>query len=224
MRDGPYRNVIREYEPGVWGIGTVPTFAIGQRGMIIRTSAGNILWDCITYLDDDTVDKVRKIGGIQVMAVSHPHFYTTMAEWAEAFGNVPILLNASDSEWVMRREPTIHFWTGRHELAPGVTLIQCGGHFPGSSVLHWAAGAGGRGVLFTGDTLQVGADRQSLSVMYSYPNYIPSPPEVVRQVAEALANVSFDRVYGMTWDRVISSNARACLDNMAWRQAHALKP
>lgn len=223
MRDGPYRNVIREYEPGVWGIGTIPTFAIGQRGMLIRTSAGNILWDCVTYLDEDTVEKVREIGGIQAMAISHPHFYTTMVEWSEAFGGMPILLNANDSEWVMRCGPTMHFWTGKHELAPGLTLIQCGGHFPGSSVLHWADGAAGRGVLFTGDTLQVGADRQSLSVMYSYPNYIPSPPEAVQHVAEALANVNFDRVYGMLWDRVIPSNARTCLDQMAWRQAHALR-
>jgi len=223
MRNGPYRNVLRDYEPGLVGIGTVPAFAIGQRALLLRTPEGNVLWDCMAYLDSDTVLAVRALGGVQAIAISHPHFYTTMVDWAEAFGGPPILLNAADSEWVMRCGPTMRFWSGVQEVVPGVTLVQCGGHFPGSSVLHWAGGAGGRGVLLAGDTLQVGADRQSLSVMYSYPNYIPPPPEAVQHVAEALAEFRFDRVYGMYWDRVISSGARTCLDHMAWRQAHAMR-
>jgi glyoxylase-like metal-dependent hydrolase (beta-lactamase superfamily II) len=38
-------------------------------------------------------------------------------------------------------------------LAGGITVLRLGGHFPGSAVLHWPDGAGGRGALFTGDTI-----------------------------------------------------------------------
>lgn len=33
-------------------------FAIGQRAILLLTPHGNVLWDCITYLDQETVDKV----------------------------------------------------------------------------------------------------------------------------------------------------------------------
>ncbi|WP_211230662.1 hypothetical protein [Alicyclobacillus herbarius] len=54
-----------------------------------------------------------------------------------------------------------------------VTLIHVGGHFAGSAVLHWKAGAEGKGVLLSGDTLSVSADLRWVSFMYSFPNRIP---------------------------------------------------
>ena len=52
-------------------------------------------------------------------------------------------------------------WSGTLAVLPSVTLIQYKGHFPGSTVTHWADGAGGAGVLLTGDTIFVtpGEDR-----------------------------------------------------------------
>src|SRR5262245_59284224 len=38
-------NAWRQHEPGIVGIGTQPTFAIGQRALLICTPNGNILWD-----------------------------------------------------------------------------------------------------------------------------------------------------------------------------------
>src|SRR5579864_5466531 len=46
-----HRNALYQESPGVWGIGTEPKFAIGQRGLLIQTSTGNILWDCISLID-----------------------------------------------------------------------------------------------------------------------------------------------------------------------------
>ena len=54
-----------------------------------------------------------------------------------------------------------------------MTLINTGGHFEGSQVLHWAAGCDGQGALLTGDTVTVVMDRRYVSFMYSYPNLIP---------------------------------------------------
>src|SRR6478735_4767450 len=49
MRRGDWRNEIREQDPGLVGIGTEPKFAIGQRALLVRSPAGNILWDCISF-------------------------------------------------------------------------------------------------------------------------------------------------------------------------------
>ncbi len=50
-----HHNGFRQYEPGLIGIGTTPKFAIGQRALLLLTPEGNILWDCITLIDDAIV-------------------------------------------------------------------------------------------------------------------------------------------------------------------------
>jgi len=197
-------NAYREHEPGVIGIGTQPNFAIGQRALLIRTLHGNVLWDCIAMLDDATVAIVKALGGISAIAISHPHFYTTMVEWSRAFGGVPIHLHAADRDWVMRPDPAIEFWEGEtRALLPDVTMIRGGGHFPGGSVLHWAKGAGGRGVLCSSDIATVATDRKFLTFMRSYPNFIPLSAPEVEGIAAALAPFRFDTIYGHYFDRVI---------------------
>ena len=74
-------NRIEEQEPGLVGIGTEPSFAIGQRALLV----GGVLWDCITLLDEETTRAVEREGGINTIAISHPHYYSAMVEWAERF-------------------------------------------------------------------------------------------------------------------------------------------
>jgi hypothetical protein len=76
MRRGDWKNVIREQEPNLIGIGTEPKFAIGERALLVRAPGGNILWDCISFLDAATIEAVRKLGGISAIAISHPHYYS----------------------------------------------------------------------------------------------------------------------------------------------------
>ena len=98
-----HQNEIRELEPErLWGIGTVPQFAIGQRALLVRTPAGNLLWDCISLVDDATVERIEALGGIDAIAVSHPHFYGSMVDWSRAFGGAPIYLHEAEREWVRR--------------------------------------------------------------------------------------------------------------------------
>src|SRR5690606_17773965 len=106
------RNSIRFEEPGMVGVGVEPHFAIGQRALLVRTPAGNILWDCVPLLDPALVEMVVALGGISAIAISHPHYYTSMVEWSRAFGDVPIHLHAADRKWVMRPDPSINFWDG----------------------------------------------------------------------------------------------------------------
>src|SRR5687768_15683368 len=150
-----YHNVIKPVEPGLTGIGTLPAFAIAQRALLLQTPGGNVLWDCISLLDDPTIAAVRALGGIATIAISHPHYYSAMIEWAHEF-DAPIYLHSAEREWVMRPDPAVRFWDGETQpLGDGLTLIRCGGHYAGGQVLHWAGGAGGKGVLLTGDIIQV---------------------------------------------------------------------
>jgi len=186
MRNAGYTNDFREHEPGLIGIGTRPHFGIGQRALLVQTPRGNALYDCITYIDDATVDRVRALGGVDAITVSHPHFYGTMIEWSHAFGGAPVYIPEADRQWVTRPDPAIQDWSGSVEVVPGLTLIQCGGHFAGSAALHWPEGAEGRGVLLTGDTIAVANDRHFVSFMWSYPNFLPLGASEVMRVVEAV--------------------------------------
>src|SRR6266567_4925716 len=146
QKDG-FHNTLRQLEPGLTGIGTEPTFAISQRALLVQTAQGNVLWDCISFLDDDTVAEVRQRGGIAAIAISHPHYYSSMVEWAERFDAL-IYLHEADRQWVMRPDKRVVFWTGEtHPLLSDLTLVRLGGHFQGGTVLHWPGGANGQGVL-----------------------------------------------------------------------------
>jgi glyoxylase-like metal-dependent hydrolase (beta-lactamase superfamily II) len=216
-------NAWREHEPGLFGIGTQPAFAIGQRALLVRTPHGNVLWDCISMLDAATGTQIKALGGLSAIAISHPHFYTTMAEWSRAFGDVPIHLHAADRAWVMRPTPAIRFWDGDTlTLSPEVTLIRCGGHFPGAACLHWAAGAAGKGVLLTADTATVTVDRKFLTFMRSYPNLIPLSANQVRGIGDALEPFAYDRIYGHYFDRIIPVGAKEAMRASVERYAAAV--
>lgn len=193
---GRHANTFSEIAPGITTISTEPKLGIGERAYLLRTEHGNVLWDCLAYLDDATIAAVRGHGGIAAIAISHPHFFTTMLEWSQAFGNTPIYLHASHAPWVMRSGAAVRFWEGETvEALPGVTLLRCGGHFPGSSVLHWPAAFGGSGALFTGDTIKVVADPRYVTFMYSYPNDIPLDAQTVRAIASVVEPLPFVRLY-----------------------------
>jgi hypothetical protein len=218
-----HENQVREEEPGLTGIGTTPKFGIGQRALLIQSPGGNVLWDCISLIDEATVEAVRKLGGLAAIAVSHPHYYSAMVEWSRAFGGVPIHLHAADREWVMRPDPAIEFWEGEtRALHGGMTLVRCGGHFEGGTVLHWPGEAGGRGVLLAGDILQVCQDRRHVSFMYSYPNYIPLPADAVRRAVAAVEPFAFDRIYGFMSGLAIMEDAKATVSRSADRYLKAI--
>jgi glyoxylase-like metal-dependent hydrolase (beta-lactamase superfamily II) len=217
-----HNNVFRVLEPGLIGIGTTPAFAIGQRALLVRTAEGNVLWDCISLLDRSTVELVRALGGIRAIAISHPHFYSSMVEWSRAF-DAPVHLHAADSSWVMRADPAISFWEGETlQMLGGLIAIRTGGHFEGGTVLYWPQGAGGAGALLSGDLIMVVPDPGHVSFMYSYPNLIPLGPEGVRKVVAAVAPYRFDRIYGAWWDRVVERDGKACVERSAARYLAAI--
>jgi hypothetical protein len=216
-------NSFRQYEPGLIGIGTQPAFAIGQRALLLTTPDGNILWDCIALLDDATVTLIKGLGGLKAIGISHPHFYTTMVEWARAF-DCPVHVHAADRQWIMRPDLAIKPWEGETlKLLPDVTMIRGGGHFPGGAMLHWAKGAEGRGVLFSSDIATITVDRKFFSFMRSYPNLIPLSAREVEGVARALAPFSYDRAYGHFFDRVMRTGAKQAMEKSVARYLAAIE-
>ncbi len=225
--DGGYQTAFHEYERGLIGIGTTPTFAIGQRALLLRTAGGNVLWDCIPRLDIATEQIIRALGGLKAIAISHPHYYSTMIEWSRAFGDPPIYLHADDREWVVRPDRAIEFWEGETLALPvgvagDLTLVRCGGHFPGGTVLHWAGGAENRGAVLTGDVIQVLAAGRGLSFMFSYPNLIPLSGAAVKRIEKALRPFAFARVYGAFWDRTVTANGKSLLRSTVGQYVAAL--
>ncbi len=217
-----HHNRIDEHEPGLTGIGTEPKFAIGQRALLVQSPGGNLLWDCVSLLDGATVDAVNALGGVRALAISHPHYYSSMVEWSRAF-DAPILLHEADREWVMRSDKSIEFWSGETKsLWDELTLIRCGGHFAGGQVLHWPAGVNGRGALLTGDIIQVVSDRRWVTFMYSYPNSIPLSTAKVQRIVDAVEPFAFERIYGAWWETIVADEAKAAVRRSAARYIQAI--
>ncbi len=217
-----HSNTWRMREPGLLGIGTTPAFAIGQRALLLlrppgEKGGGNILWDCISLLDEATATLVRGLGGIHAIAISHPHFYSAMVDWAHAFA-CPIWLHEADRAHVMRPDPALRFWSGpTHALADGITLINAPGHFDGGTMLHWRDGADGSGALLTGDIIQLVPDREKVSFMRSYPNLIALPARTVSAIEATVAPFAFDGLHGPFSDHGVVEGAKAAIAASAER-------
>ena len=182
-----------------------------------------MLWDCTPLVTDEAVARIKALGGLRAIAISHPHFYSSMVDWSDAFGGVPIHLHESNRDYVMRPSERVAYWQSETlDLGQGVTLIRSGGHFPGSSVLHWAAGAGSKGVLMTGDTIMVVPDTSWVSFMYSYPNLVPLPAREVRRIVSTVEPFAYDRIYSAWWDRVCAEDATARVEKSAERYIAAM--
>jgi len=201
------------------GIGTEPRFAIGQRALVVPSAIGNVLWECVTLLDDATAQAVEALGGLAAIAISHPHYHSAMVEWAHRF-DCPVLVHAADAEWLMRPDDAIELWDGDTRELGELTLLRLGGHFPGGTVLHRPGGAG---TLLSGDIVQVIPDRGWVSFMYSYPNLIPLPAAEVERMAAALEPYAFDAIQGAWWETTIPRDAKPIVRRSAERYVRALE-
>jgi hypothetical protein len=200
-----HRIRIDDGEPGLIGIGVEPSFAIGQRALL----GGGLLWDCLSLVDAEAERAVEAAGGMHSIAISHPHYYGAMVEWANRF-DARILLHEADREHIMRPSDRIELWSGdRFPIDDERELIRLGGHFAGGTICHWRTGAGGLGALLTGDIVQVVADRDWVSFMYSYPNLVPLPAAEVERIRGVLETLEFDRIYGAWWGRNVTDDAKA---------------
>ena len=196
-------------EPGLLGIGAGPPVGIGQLGKLVCGPGGAVLWDPPGFVDDAAVAAVREHGPVVGIVASHPHMFGAQVEWSRRLDGVPVYVNAADAVWVARPDSVIEYWSGTVDLTPELSVVQVGGHFPGSAVACWADGAAGRGVLLAGDTVFPNPDRRTVAFLRSYPNRIPLSGAVVQRMSDTLAGLRFDRIYGLFTNTIEADAAAA---------------
>lgn len=217
-----YTNNISKEENDLYKIKTEPKFGIGQTSYLIQDNGFNLLWDCISLIDDKTVSRIDELGGISAIALSHPHYYSTQVEWAEIF-QVPIYIHEDDKEWVVRDSKWIKLWSGESlQLTDNLILNRLGGHFKGGTVLNWTSGNHNKGILLTGDIIQVVSDTDWVSFMYSYPNLIPLPISKVEEISLRVTPLHFDRIYN-AFNKVVKTDGKNVVKKSAERYVKALK-
>ncbi|WP_144557485.1 hypothetical protein [Shouchella miscanthi] len=222
ISSGIYKNVLKDEENNVLSIKTVPNFGIGQTAYLVKDNHFNLLWDCITFLDKDTIQTIKKEGGIAAIALSHPHYYSSQVEWAETF-DCPIYIHEDDREWVTRSSEKIRYWSGETlQLTNNLVLQRIGGHFKGGTILEWKKGADGKGLLLTGDIIRIVADQNWVSLMYSYPNLIPLPIKTVKRIHKRINELQYERLYD-AFNRVIKSDAKNQVNLSITRYLSALE-
>jgi hypothetical protein len=218
---GDHASVLRDEEPGLTGVGVEPSFGIGQRALLVRTPGGNVLWDCVSLIDDAAREQILLLGGIAAIAMSHPHFYGANVEIADAF-DARILIPRADEQWIQRPSPRIELFDETAEPVPGITIMRIGGHFDGAAVLYWPHGSAGNGALLTGDTITVVPDRDWVSFMWSYPNLIPLDEATIRDIAGRVEGLRFDRIYGGWWGRNVVRDGPQAIRRSAERYIASL--
>jgi glyoxylase-like metal-dependent hydrolase (beta-lactamase superfamily II) len=207
-----YSVIVKQLKENLYELKMAPSFAIGQRALLVITPGGNILWDCIALINEPTIEFIKSKGGLKAIAFSHPHYYTTMNEWAEIF-NCPIYIHEKDKHWIFNKGEHVSLWSGEEkELWNSIRLINIGGHFPGSSIIHIPF-LSNEGTILCGDTFYISPSKKHAAVMYSYPNRIPLPLAEVQRIKKRMQNIKFDVLYGFYDYQNIYGNAKQIIEH-----------
>ena len=198
------------HDENITFIRTSPQVGIGERAILIKTPKGNVLWDCIAFIDDDTIKTVKAMGGLHAIVISHPHFYTTHIQWARAF-ECPVYIAEEDRKWTtMTSSHQVPLTEPSTTLLDGsVNIIKVGGHFPGSLVLlhnkrlfvadtimTTPAGVGEWHVDGVGNTRSKPPGLNSFSFMWSIPNMIPLSADEMKRMWDVIKKYEFTSTLG----------------------------
>jgi glyoxylase-like metal-dependent hydrolase (beta-lactamase superfamily II) len=201
-----YHTQINKITTGLYSIKTTPDFALANRAFIVQSAGGNILWDCVPYIDSNAIEFINSIGGLQAIAFSHPHYYSTMNEWATLFDCL-IYIHQNDSEWIIYRSEKIKHWSGDSlPLWDDISIKHTGGHFAGSCVLQVPA-LSPKGVLLSGDSLYISRSKRHIAVMHSYPNQILLSKNEFEAFDRKTKGLNFDTMYGAFDNQNLEGNA-----------------
>lgn len=173
--------------------------------MLIRTPAGNVLWDLIPFLDEETVQKVNDMGGLEAIVISHPHYYSTWADWSRTF-SCPVYVGQPDEKWLERIDTPgskICFLSKTYTPlieGSGITVILAGGHFPGSLLLHWNSNLFIADTIFTSpsamDPVPGKAGVISFTFFWSIPNRIPLHSNEILMIWRKVKVIDFENAFG----------------------------
>lgn len=203
--------IIKKINESLYELKMVPSFAIGQRALLVLSPSGNILWDCIALLNEPAIEFIKSKGGLKAIAFSHPHYYSTMNEWADIF-NCPIYIHQNDEQWIFNKSNHVRLWRGvEKELWDRIRIINVGGHFPGSSILLIPS-LSSDGTVLCSDTFYISPSRKHMTAMYSYPNRIPLPLQEIQRIKKQMLLLKFDTMHGFYDYQNIYSEAKLILE------------
>ncbi|WP_166996961.1 MBL fold metallo-hydrolase [Paramicrobacterium fandaimingii] len=205
---------VAQIDDRLWGI-SAPGVGIDQQGMLVQTNEGNLLFDVPGFIDTAAIERVRELGGIRHIVASHPHMYGAQSAWSAAFDDATIWVAEADAGWLGNATAAVRTWSEPFDVLPGIRLDQIGGHFPGSTIAHWADSAADQGVLFAGDAIFPTPDG-NVTFLRSYPNRIPLSPAVIRRMADHVQQFSFDVLYN-NFGACVPGDAAAIVQRSAER-------
>ena len=76
--DKSHSNLFKKLPNQIYEICISPAFGIRQHAILICIEHGNVLWDCVSLLDDVTIDIITQLRGIPTIAINHLHSYAFM--------------------------------------------------------------------------------------------------------------------------------------------------
>ena len=176
-----------EVEPGVWRFWNDPVDGIGSSGYLLQTAGGNLAFEGCAVYSTAALDTIARLGGVQVLAASHPHSYGAIWQLQDRF-NPELALHPGDLNWSAALCVNWPF-DEQLEPLPGLELHLTAGHFDGHTVLFDRA----RKILFCGDCLKFELDRldprraTTISAHKAFVRGIPLTPNELRRYRDRLS-------------------------------------
>lgn len=183
----------REAIPGVWEFWSTPRFGLDSHGWLLTYPDGNVAFEAGVFYDEVQLRQIERLGGVRILAASHPHGYGAMWQLQDRF-RPELLIQKEDLRWTKAFRVTWPY-DEVFEIRPGLTLYHTGGHYEGHAVLHDAP----RRALFCGDALKIDFDPDGTAARISchkaYHKQIPLSRDEARRYREVMARLDFTSVF-----------------------------
>lgn len=182
-----------EAMPGIVGFSCEPAFGLGSTGWLLLREEGNIAFEGAPFYTPEALDEIERLGGIGILAGSHPHGFGALWQLAERF-DPTVVIHRDGLRYTKAFRVS---WPADdvHALAPGLTMVATQGHYEGHAVLHDAPGR----ALFCGDCLKVDLDGEgrpvALSCHKGFHYQIPLSHDEIRRYRAVFAELDFDHVF-----------------------------
>ena len=183
----------RQVAENLWAFTTTPALGLAGTGWLIVRPEGNIAFEAAPYYSKAMLAQIEALGGIAILAASHPHGYGALFQLQRAFDPPVLAIHKDDLQYTKGFRVTAPY-DDTLELAPGYTLHHVGGHYAGQAALHDAPGRR----LFCGDMFKIDQDEAGRSTHVSshkaFHKNIPLTHGELRQYRDAIAPLAFDAV------------------------------
>ncbi len=210
----------KEVLPGIIGFSCQPKLGLGSTGWLLLREDGNVAFEAAPHYSVEALAQIEKLGGIRVLASSHPHGYGALWQLAERFRPI-VTVHRQDLRYTKAFRVT---WPADdvHQIASGLTLYHTGGHYEGHSVLfderHQA--------LFCGDALKIDFDPSgqptAVSCHKGFHYEIPLSHDELRKYHQVFSRLPFERAFTPFEyaDGITQRHALALYDRLLAGQPH----